>query len=74
MECLKVEIFKNHDKFYHYSVWNNKHFLGQIIEDDILKVLDNKQIRDFYKNDINTFDVDKNKLKEIIKEPKQWKQ
>jgi len=57
MEYLNIEIFKHFLKVYTYIVWNNKSMLGFIIEDDIMKLLDEKQMIDFYHFDKTNFKV-----------------
>ena len=48
MEYLDVEIFKHFLKVYTYIVWNKKSMLGFIIADDIIMLLDEKQMIVFY--------------------------
>ena len=47
-ECLEVEIFQHASEVYTYMVWNSKHLIGQLKEDAIMKLLDSKQLKDFY--------------------------
>ena len=55
MEYLDIEIFKHFLKVYTYIVWNKKSMLGFIVEDDIMKLLDEKQMIDFYHFDKTNF-------------------
>ena len=57
MEYLEIEIFKHFLKVYTYIVWNNKSVLGFIAEDGIMKLLDEKQMIDFYHFDKTNFKV-----------------
>ena len=57
MEYLDIEIFKHFLKVYTYIVWNKKHIIGFIIEDDITKLLDETQMIDFYHFDKVKFKV-----------------
>ena len=57
MEYLDIEIFKHFLKVYTYIVWNKKSMLGFIVEDDIVKLLDENQIIDFYHFDKTNFKV-----------------
>jgi hypothetical protein len=54
---------------YTYSVWNGKFLLGQLKEDAIMKLLDSEQIKDFYHNNINNFEVTLKSLQENVKQP-----
>ena len=56
-EYLDIEIFKHFLKVYTYIVWKNKSMLGFIVEDDIMKLLDEKQMIDFYHFDKTNFKV-----------------
>ncbi len=66
MEYLNIEIFKHFLKVYTYIVWNNKSMLGYIIEDDIIKLLDEKQILDFYHFDKTSFRVKSDKIEQYL--------
>jgi len=66
MEYLKIEIFKHFLKTYTYIVWERKHILGFISEDDIMKLLDEKQVVDFYHFDKTVFKVEKFKVDKYL--------
>jgi len=66
MEYLNIEIFKHFLKVYTYIVWNNKSMLGYIVEDDIMKLLDEKQILDFYHFDKTSFRVKSDKIEQYL--------
>jgi len=66
MEYLSIEIFKHFLKVYTYIVWNNKSMLGFIVEDDIMKLLDEKQMIDFYHFDKTNFKVLSSKVDEYL--------
>lgn len=66
MEYLDIEIFNHFLKAYTYIIWNKKHLLGEIVEDDILKLLDEIQLIDFYHLDKTKFKVEKSKVEKYI--------
>ena len=66
MEYLDIEIFKHFLKVYTYIVWNKKSMLGFIVEDDIMKLLDEKQMIDFYHFDKTIFKVSVEKIEKHI--------
>tara|TARA_R110000787_G_scaffold23498_1_gene67139 strand:- start:599 stop:811 length:213 start_codon:yes stop_codon:yes gene_type:complete len=66
MEYLNIEIFKHFLKVYTYVVWNKKHMLGFIAEDDIMKLLDEKQILDFYHSNKTIFKVRADKVEKYL--------
>ena len=66
MEYLDIEIFNHFLKSYTYIIWNKKHLLGEIAEDDILKRLDEIQLIDFYHLDKTKFKVEKSKVEKYI--------
>tara|TARA_R110002167_G_scaffold144558_1_gene335059 strand:+ start:933 stop:1145 length:213 start_codon:yes stop_codon:yes gene_type:complete len=66
MEYLNIEIFKHFLKVYTYIVWNKKSMLGFIVEDDIMKLLDEKQILDFYHFDKTLFRVSVDKIEKYL--------
>ena len=67
MEYLDIEIFNHFLKAYTYIIWNKKHLLGEIVEDNILKLLDEIQLIDFYHFDKTKFKVEKSKVEKYIK-------
>ena len=66
MEYLDIEIFKHFLKVYTYIVWNKKSMLGFIVEDDIMKLLDEKQMIDFYHFDKTNFKVLSSKVDKYL--------
>ena len=66
MEYLEIEIFKHFLKVYTYIVWNKKSMLGFIVEDDIMKLLDEKQMIDFYHFDKTNFKVLSSKVDKYL--------
>ena len=66
MEYLDIEIFKHFLKVYTYIVWKNKSMLGFIVEDDIMKLLDEKQMIDFYHFDKTNFKVLSSKVDKYL--------
>ena len=67
MEYLDIEIFNHFLKVYTYIIWNKKHLLGQIIEDDMMKMLDKQQLIDFYHIGKTKFKVEKSKIEKYLK-------
>lgn len=71
-EFLEIEIFRNHNKRYVYNIWtrNCNDLLGQLEEDDILKVLSSTELRKFANGEQNIFEINTRKLNKIITKPK----
>jgi len=67
MEYLDIEIFNHFLKAYTYIIWNKKNLLGEVVEDDMLKVLDKQQLIDFYHIGKTKFKVEKSKIEKYIK-------
>jgi hypothetical protein len=74
MESLIVEIHKHHSKPFTYIVFNSNasQMIGEIVEDDIMSVLTEKDIRKFYNNKQRKFLVPINSLRKIIVKPKYY--
>ena len=66
MEYLNIEIFKHFLKVYTYIVWERKSMLGFIKEDDIIKLLNDKQMLDFYHFDKTNFRVKAKKIEKYL--------
>tara|TARA_R110002012_G_scaffold434_5_gene1749 strand:+ start:345 stop:551 length:207 start_codon:yes stop_codon:yes gene_type:complete len=66
MEYLEIEIFNHFLKTYTYIIWNKKHLLGEIVEDDIMKMLDKQQLIDFYHVGKTKFKIEKCKIEKYI--------
>ena len=66
MEYLNIEIFKHFLKIYTYIVWNKKSMLGFIVEDDIMKLLDEQQMVDFYHFNKTNFKVSSSKVDKYL--------
>ena len=66
MECLDIEIFNHFKKVYSYIIWNKKHLLGEIVEDDIMKLLNKEQLIDFYYAGKYKFKVEKSKIEKYL--------
>ena len=67
MEYLDINIYNHFLKPYTYIIWNKKHILGEIAEDDMLKLLDEIQLIDFYHIGKTKFKVEKSKVEKYIK-------
>ena len=48
-------------------VWNKKMILGEVVEDDIMKLLDKSQLIDFYHMGKTKFKVEKSKIRKHLK-------
>jgi len=68
-ECLVVSIIRNPSRAFTYSVWYGEKYLGELIEDDIMRLLGD-DTKKFYKNNQTNFLVAKNKIKTIINKKK----
>ncbi len=66
MEYLEIEIFNHFLKTYTYIIWNKKHLLGEIVEDDIMKMLDKEQLIDFYHMGKTKFKIEKCKIEKYL--------
>ena len=71
-EFLEIEIFRNHNKRYVYNIWtrNCSDLLGQVEEDEIMKVLTESELRKFANGEQNVFEINIKKLDKIITKPK----
>ena len=67
MEYLDIEIFNHFLKVYTYIIWNKKHLLGEIVEDDMMNILDKQQLIDFYHGGKTKFKVEKSKIEKYTK-------
>jgi len=63
---LDIEIFNHFLKVYTYIIWNKKHLFGEIVEDDMMKMLDKQQLIDFYHVGKTKFNVDKSKIEKYL--------
>ena len=70
MECLKIEIFNHFSKVYTYIIWNDKHLIGEISEDNIMKLLNKEQMIDFYHRDKHKFNVNVELIKSYVERPR----
>lgn len=66
MEYLDIEIFNHFLKVYTYIIWNKKHLLGEIVEDNMMNMLDKQQLIDFYHVGKNKFKIEKWKVEKYI--------
>ena len=67
MEYLDIEIFNHFLKVYTYIVWNKKHLLGEIVEDNIIQLLNKNQLVDFYHGNKTKFRIEKWKVETYLK-------
>jgi len=70
-ECLVISVYKNHSKAFYYSIWFGNNFLGEVVEDDIVKLL-GSETKKFYSNGQVNFLVPKNLIKNVVKKPKYY--
>jgi len=56
-EYLEIEIFKHFLQSFTYIIWKNKSVLDFATEDEIMSLLDEKQLLDFYHFDKTSFVV-----------------
>ena len=70
-ECLVISVYKNHSKAFYYSIWFGNNFLGEVVEDDIMKLLGSETKKFYNKNKVN-FLVPKALLKNLVKKPKYY--
>lgn len=66
MEYSEVEIFKHFLKPYTYIVWKDKSVLGFATEDDIMNLIDTKQLLDFYHFNKTIFKISNDKIAKYI--------
>ena len=62
-----IEIYKHHSKPFTYIVANSHTILGELVEDDIQKFLNSKDLNNFYKKNKSKFIIPRDKLKNIVK-------
>ena len=65
-----IEIHKHQSKPFTYIVSNGRIFIGELVEDDITSFLSKKDVKKFYNNKSNKFLVDRNLIRNIVKQPK----
>ena len=52
-----------------YIVWNKDNLLGEVIEDDIMKLLDKDQVIDFFYNKKSNFMIDITLIESLVRKP-----
>ena len=70
-ECLRVSIYKNHSRAFCYTIWNGDKFLGEVVEDDIMKLL-GSEVKKFYSENKVNFLVPVNLIKNLVNKPKYY--
>ena len=65
-EYLEIEVFKHFLESFTYIIWQNKSVLDFATEDDIMSLLDEKQLLDFYHFDKTSFKVSNDKIEKYI--------
>lgn len=69
MECLTVNIYKNHSKAFVYNVWNGNQFIGEIVEDDIMCLLSGEELKRLDGEEVSKFKVSVKQLKRVVMRP-----
>jgi len=62
MEYLSIEIFRHFLESFTYIIWKNKSVLDFATEDEIMSLLDEKQLLDFYHFNKTEFKVSIDKI------------
>ena len=70
MEYLDIEIFNHFLKVHSYIIWNGKKLLGEVVEDDIMKLLNKDQLVDFYHAGKTKFKLKKYNVEKCLKNDK----
>jgi hypothetical protein len=65
-EYLDIQVFDHFKKTYTYIIWNDKYILGEVVEDNIVQLLNKKQLIDFYHAGKNNFKVQKWKIEAYL--------
>ena len=65
-----ISVYKNHSRAFCYAIWNGDNFLGEVVEDDIMKLLNKEQVIDFYYRDKHSFSVDSELVKSYVEKPR----
>ena len=66
-----ISVYKNHSKAFYYSIWFGDNFLGEVVEDGIIKLLGSESKKFYSKGKVN-FLVPKNLIKSVVKKPKYY--
>ena len=66
-----ISVYKNHSKAFYYSIWFGNNFLGEVVEDDIMKLL-GSETKKFYSSGQVNFLVPKKLIKNVVKKPKYY--
>ena len=66
-----INVYKNHSRAFCYSVWCGQSFLGEVIEDDIMKLLGD-EAEMFYSEGKVNFLVPENLIKSVVNKPKYY--
>ena len=69
MECLTVNIYRHHSRAFVYTVWNSNHFIGEVVEDSIMRMLDSGQLTQLYDGNHSRFRIPIKHLKAAIRKP-----
>ena len=68
VEYLIVKLFKHHSRAFVYNVWNGNNFIGEIVEDDIMRLLDKGDMNKLNKGE-SVFMVSLKRLRMAIIKP-----
>ena len=70
MEFLDIEIYNHFSKPHTYIIWSNKNLIGEVVEDDIMKLLDREQVVGFYHMSKDKFKVPTENVEKFVVKPK----
>ena len=59
MEYLDIEIYNHFINPHSYILWNNKHLLGEVVEDDIMNMLDKIQLIDIHGYEVGPIKINR---------------
>jgi hypothetical protein len=66
-----ISVYKNHSRAFFYTIWNGDNFLGEVVEDDIMKLL-GSEVKKFYSENKVNFLVPTNLIKNLVRKPKYY--
>lgn len=70
MGRLTVNIYRTMAKGFVYMVWNGQHFIGEIDNDNLKKLLTEEEYSKVANNTKTKFLLDLDKLQQYVKQPK----
>ena len=64
-----ISLYEHFSKPHSYIAWNGDNLLGEVVEDDIMKILDKEQVIDLYHRGKSKFKVCCNKMNKFLIKP-----